>query len=122
MSPPKHSAPPTHPAPPPGPHTRRADLASRAWTEALAMTRPDPDPDPDPDSGPDPGPGRAPRPCGELAAAALREHSALSAALGRSVPLTALGPGGGTGALAAFLAVYAAQDESRTASARRREP
>ncbi len=99
-------SPPTRPAPPP--HTRRADLASRAWTEALAMTRP--------------GPGRAPRPCGELAAAALREHSALSAALGRSVPLTALGPGGGTGALAAFLAVYAAQDESRTASARRREP
>ncbi|MCX4818303.1 hypothetical protein OG601_47930 [Streptomyces sp. NBC_01239] len=115
MSPPTRSAPPTRPAPPPGPHTRRADLASRAWTEALAMTRPDPDPDP--------GPGRAPRPCGELAAAALREHSALSAALGRSVPLTALGPGGGgTGALAAFLAVYAAQDESRTASARRREP
>ena len=100
-------SPPTRPAPPP--HTRRADLASRAWTEALAMTRP--------------GPGRASRPCGELAAAALREHSALSAALGRSVPLTALGPGGGgTGALAAFLAVYAAQDESRTASARRREP
>lgn len=107
MSPPTPSAPPTRPAPPPGPHTRRADLASRAWTEALAMTRP----------------GRAARPCGELAAAALREHSALSAALGRSVPLTVLGPGGGgTGALAAFLAVYAAQDESRTASARRREP
>ncbi|MFJ2893230.1 hypothetical protein ACIO53_45120 [Streptomyces sp. NPDC087305] len=100
-------SPPTRPAPPPEPYTRRADLASRAWTEALAMTRP----------------GRAPRPCGELAAAALREHSALSAALGRSVPLTALGPdGGGTGALAAFLAVYAAQDESRTACARRREP
>ncbi|MFJ2162822.1 hypothetical protein [Streptomyces sp. NPDC087856] len=99
-------SPPTRPAPPPDPHTRRADLASRAWTEALAMTRP----------------GHASRPCGELAAAALREHSALSAALGRSVPLTALGPGGGTGALAAFLAVYAAQDESRTASARRCEP
>ncbi|MFF6992679.1 hypothetical protein [Streptomyces sp. NPDC010273] len=117
MSPPTPPAPPTRPAPPPGPHTRRADLASRAWTEARAMTRPDPD------SGPDSGPGRAPLPCGELAAAALREHSALSAALGRSVPLTALGPGGGgTAALAAFLAVYAAQDETRTACARRREP
>ncbi|WP_329240888.1 hypothetical protein OG223_52965 [Streptomyces sp. NBC_01478] len=104
------------PPPPPEPRTHRADLTSRAWAEALSMTHPHPDPRTRSGSGS----GRAQHPYGELAAAALHEHSALSAALGRSVPLTALGPaGGGVRALAAFLAVYAARHEQRTAPGRR---
>jgi hypothetical protein len=53
------------------------------------------------------GTGGAGCPSGELLAAALRSYSALSAGLGRLVPLTALGPdGGGVRGLTAFLAVY----------------
>jgi hypothetical protein len=108
------------PPPPPEPRTHRADLTSRAWAEALSMTRPHPGPRTGSGSGSGSGSGRAQHPYGELAAAALHEHSALSAALGRSVPLTALGPaGGGVCALAAFLAVYAARHEQRTAPGRR---
>ncbi|MDG9720193.1 hypothetical protein [Streptomyces sp. DH24] len=75
-------------------HTCRAELVSRAWSEALSM------------ACPGPGPGRGS--FGELAADALRAHSALSAGLGRSVPVTGLEPGGdGVRGLAVFLAVYA---------------
>ena len=88
-----------------------AELVSRAWTEALAMTSADPHPGPC--SGSD---GRADPGCpgpGELAAHALRAHSALAQGLGRCIPVTGLSPGGGgeVRALAAFLAVYAAHDE-----------
>lgn len=82
-------------APPaPARHAHTADLVARARTEALAMTSPAP--------GPGPGPG-------ELAARALRAHSSLARGLGRCIPVTGLEPGGGPRALAAFLAVYAAQ-------------
>ncbi|MGQ4437835.1 MULTISPECIES: hypothetical protein [unclassified Streptomyces] len=112
-------------AAPPAParHAHTADLVSRARTEALAMTAPAPAPAPDcgPDSvpglgsggGAGGGAGRGPIP-GELAARALRAHSTLAQGLGRSIPVTGLEPGGGPRALAAFLAVYAAQHTHRT--------
>ncbi|MGY1528594.1 hypothetical protein ACW69C_33395 [Streptomyces sp. MN3] len=71
--------------------------ASRAWSEALAMTREDTD--------------AAHRSRGELVAAALSAHRTLSRDFGRSVPVTALGPEGAPRGLAAFVAVYAAQRE-----------
>ncbi|MEU5367341.1 hypothetical protein ABZ354_28375 [Streptomyces sp. NPDC005925] len=93
--------------PTPGRHARRAELASLAWTEALTM------------AGPHPDPGPARRPPGELAADALRAHSALVAGLGRYVPVTCLEPGArgvhGVRGLAAFLAVYAAHYQRQDA-------
>lgn len=85
--------------PNPIPHPRKDQIASRAWAEALAMACGDA--------------GHAHRPQGELVAAALRAHRTLSRGLGQSVPVTALVPNGGVRALAAFLAVYAAQQEQR---------
>lgn len=77
---------------------RRDEIASRAWAEALAMA--------DGDAG---------RPAGELVAAALKAHRTLSRGLGQSVPVTALGPDDGVRGLAAFVAVYATQQEQRDA-------
>lgn len=71
--------------------------ASRAWAEALAMTREDT--------------GATHRSRGELVAAALSAHRTLSRDFGRSVPVTALGPDGAPRGLAAFVAVYAVQRE-----------
>ncbi len=85
------------PDPDPVPHPPRAEIASRAWVEALAMAG----------AGPEPA-HRAP---GELVAAALRAHLGLTRELGRSVPVAALGPDGGVPGLAAFLAVYAARPQ-----------
>ncbi|WP_370102287.1 hypothetical protein [Streptacidiphilus sp. MAP12-20] len=86
--------------PNPKPHARKAEIASRAWAEALSMSCA--------------VPGSAHRPSGELAAAALRAHGALSAGLGQCVPFTGLGPGGGgVRGLAAFLAVYAGEQEQQ---------
>lgn len=80
------------------PHTADAEIVTRAWAEARSMAG----------LGP-----RGGRPPGEVAAAALSAHGTLSAGLGRSVPFTALAPAGTTDSgvrqLAAFLAVYAAQ-------------
>jgi hypothetical protein len=80
------------------PHTADAEIVTRAWAEARSMAG----------LGP-----RGGRPPGEVAAAALSAHGALSAGLGHSVPFTALTPAGTTDSgvrqLAAFLAVYAAQ-------------
>ncbi|WP_329374943.1 hypothetical protein [Streptomyces sp. NBC_01483] len=77
---------------------RKAEIVSRAWAEACSMAGV--------------GPDRGHRPPGELAAAALRAHGALSTRFGRSVPFTMAGPKGcGMQGLAAFLAVYAAQQE-----------
>ncbi|MFK0063906.1 hypothetical protein ACIQTN_32330 [Streptomyces werraensis] len=84
----------------PVPHPGEDDIASRAWAEALEMAHGDPD--------------RAP---GELVAAALEAHRELSRALGRTVPVTALGPDGGVRGLAAFVAVYAARRDRRTGRA-----
>lgn len=81
------------------PHPRTDEIASRAWAEALAMAVGDADP--------------AHRPPGELVAAALKAHRTLSRSHGQSVPVTALGPDGGVRGLAAFVAVYAAQQEQR---------
>ncbi|MGX1915373.1 hypothetical protein ACWIID_42165 [Streptomyces phaeochromogenes] len=79
---------------------RKAEIASQALAEARSMA----------------GHGHGHRPPGDLAAAALRAHGTLSAGLGQSVPFTALGPGGGgVQGLAAFLAVYAAQQELQDA-------
>lgn len=92
-------------APAPAPHpgtrtrTRRDEIASRAWAEALAIACADPD--------------HARRPRGELMAAALQAHRTLTRGPGPSVPLTALGPHGDPRALAAFVAVYAAQQPPR---------
>lgn len=100
---------PLSPLPPLAPLTaltptteRRAELASRAWTEALTLAGPHPGPAPaTPPGGPRP-------PSGELVAAALRAHSALAAGLGRTIPVTGLEPGAlGIRGLATFLAVYA---------------
>jgi hypothetical protein len=89
---------PTTPTTTPTTPARKAEIVSRAWAEACSMAGADP--------------GRGHRPPGALAAAALRAHGTLSAGLGQGVPLTALGPaGGGVRGLAAFLAVYAAQQE-----------
>lgn len=89
------SAVPTSPPPPAYPD---AETVSRARAEALSMAGPA-------DRGA--GAGGAGHPHGELLAAALHSYSALSAGLGRLVPLTALGPdGGGVRGLTAFLAVY----------------
>lgn len=82
-------------------YQHRDEITSRAWAEALAMACGDAD--------------HAHRPPGELLAASLKVHRALSRGLGRSVPLTALGPDGGVLGLAAFVAVYATQ--SNTAAA-----
>jgi len=85
--------------PNPVPHLRKDEIASRACAEALAMACGDAD--------------HAHRPPGELVAAALKAHRTLSRGLGQSVPLTALGPDGGVRGLAAFVAVYAAQQGQR---------
>ncbi|MEU8577340.1 hypothetical protein [Streptomyces asoensis] len=83
-----------------GPHARQAEITSQAWAEALSMA----------------GAGPARRPPGELAAAALLAHSALSAGLGRGIPLTGLGPhAGSVRTLATFLAVYAHQHRHQQA-------
>ncbi|WP_328891868.1 hypothetical protein [Streptomyces sp. NBC_00316] len=87
------------PAPKPVPHPRKDEIVSRAWAEALAMAHGDAD--------------RTHRPPGELVAAALKAHRALSRGLKQNVPVTALGPDGGVRGLAAFVAVYAAQQEQR---------
>ncbi|MDQ0585838.1 hypothetical protein [Streptomyces rishiriensis] len=89
-------------------HARTAEITSRARTEARSMAGAGPDLTHRPQHGP-------------LAAAALRTHRRLSAGLRHSVPLTVLGPAGGTvHALTAFLAVYAAQDPDDTMTARDR--
>ncbi|MGW0877381.1 hypothetical protein ACWD3Z_44020 [Streptomyces sp. NPDC002740] len=81
----------------PQPPARKAEFASRARAEALAM------------AGAGPDVHHLP---GALAAAALRAHSTLSAGTGRSVPVTVFAAGGdGVRGLAAFLAVYAAEQE-----------
>ncbi|MFE1442318.1 hypothetical protein [Streptomyces sp. NPDC058739] len=91
--------------PPSERHARGAELASRAFVEALSMT------------GAGSGHGRTHLSAGELAADALRAHSALSTGLGRSIPVTGLGPGGGGArGLATFLAVYAGQCEQQDSS------
>ncbi|MGW0614954.1 hypothetical protein [Streptomyces sp. NPDC002788] len=90
------------PRPIPVPHARGDDetTASRAWAEALATTHGDTD-----------GAHRPHRFQGELVAAALSAHRTLSREFGRSVPVTALGPDGTARGLAAFVAVYAVQQE-----------
>jgi hypothetical protein len=85
--------------PNPVPHLRKDEIASRAWAEALAMACGEAD--------------HAHPPVGELVAASLKAHRTLSQGLGRSVPVTALGPDGGVLGLAAFVAVYAAQQGQR---------
>lgn len=80
------------------PHAHKDDIASSAWAEALAMACGDAD--------------HAHHPPGELLAASLKAHRTLSRGLGRSVPLTALGPDGGVLGFAAFVAVYATQSNS----------
>ncbi|MET7746862.1 hypothetical protein [Streptomyces sp. NPDC005385] len=93
-------APAPNPAVPvPHPCMRRDEIASRAWAEALAIACADPD--------------HARRPRAELMAAALQAHRTLTRGPGPSVPLTALGPHGDPRALAAFVAVYAAQQPPR---------
>lgn len=79
------------------PHPRKNEITSRAWAEALAMACGDAD--------------HTHRPPGELVAAALKAHRTLSRGLGQNVPVTALGPDGRVRGLAAFVAVYAAQQE-----------
>ncbi|MFE5602998.1 hypothetical protein ACFQ8O_27895 [Streptomyces coelicoflavus] len=83
--------------------------ASRAWAEALAVTRGDAD-----------RAGRTRHCRGELVAAALSAHRTLSRDFGRGVPVTALGPDGAPRGLAAFVAVYAVQRERERRI--RREP
>lgn len=83
----------------PTPNPRRDEIVSRAWAEALALA--------------DGHADHADRPVGELVAAALKAHRTLSRGLGQSVPVTALGPDGGVRGLAAFVAVYATQQERR---------
>ncbi|XMA35605.1 hypothetical protein O1157_00450 [Streptomyces albogriseolus] len=78
--------------------------ASRAWAEALAMTREDAD--------------AAHRSRGELVAAALSAHRTLSRDFGRGVPVTALGPDGTARGLAAFVAVYAVRQQRHERQAR----
>ncbi|WP_458077511.1 hypothetical protein [Streptomyces sp. EMB26] len=86
------------PRPIPVPHAPDdGTTASRAWSEALATTREDTD--------------AAHRSRGELVAAALSAHRTLSRDFGRSVPVTALGPDGAPRGLAAFVAVYAVQQQ-----------
>ncbi|MDL5205439.1 hypothetical protein [Streptomyces sp. ALI-76-A] len=81
------------------PHLRRDEIASRARAEALAMACADT--------------AHSHRPAGELVAAALKAHRTLSRGLGPGGPVTPLGPDAGVRGLAAFLAVYAAQQEHR---------
>lgn len=81
-------------------HAHKAEIASRAWDEARAMT------------------GMAPVPIrgasGELTAAALRAYGALSAGTGQHVPFTGLGLGAdGMRGLAVFLTVYATEREEQ---------
>lgn len=83
--------------PDPVPHSRPEEILSRARAEALAL------------AGEDRGRRHRTPDEGGLVAAALEAHRALSRDLGRSVPLTALGPDGGVRGLTAFLAVYAAR-------------
>ncbi|WP_329113045.1 hypothetical protein [Streptomyces sp. NBC_01465] len=85
------------PAPRPVRPARKDEIVSRAWAEALAMACGDSD--------------HAGRPPGELVAAALKVHRALSRGLKQGVPVTAFGPDGGVRGLAAFVAVYAAQQD-----------
>ncbi|MEV7346312.1 hypothetical protein [Streptomyces sp. NPDC093544] len=80
--------------PTPTTHAQKTDITSQATAQARSMAGLDP-------THSQPG-------C--PAAAALRAHSTLSAALGHSIPFTALGPTGAeVHGLAAFLAVYATQ-------------
>ncbi|MWA07987.1 hypothetical protein [Streptomyces sp. BA2] len=86
--------------PTPQPHAHKAEIASRAWDEARAMT------------------GTAPvhirGACGELTAAALKAYGALSAGTGQHVPFTGLGLGAdGMRGLAVFLTVYATEREEQ---------
>ncbi|MET8036736.1 hypothetical protein [Streptomyces sp. NPDC005345] len=83
----------------PAARTRSDENASQAWAEALAMACTHPD--------------HARRPRSELMAAALQAHRTLTRGPGPDVPLTALGPHGDPRALAAFVAVYAAQQHPR---------
>lgn len=92
-------APAPAPAPVPASRARRDETASQAWAEALATACTHPD--------------HARRPRGELMAAALQAHRTLTRGPGPGVPLTALGPHGDPRALAAFVAVYAAQQHPR---------
>ncbi|MGW6261609.1 hypothetical protein [Streptomyces sp. NPDC055085] len=87
------------PDPVPASRTRRDETASQAWAEALAKACTHPD--------------HACRPRSELMAAALQAHRTLTRGPGPGVPLTALGPHGDPRALAAFVAVYAAQQHPR---------
>ncbi|WP_230195129.1 hypothetical protein [Streptomyces coriariae] len=80
------------------------DPDSPAWAAARLMT------------GAPSGHGR--RPPGDLVATALRMCRTLSAGLGAGLPFTVLGPGGGgVRGLAAFLAVYATQQQVQDAQA-----
>ncbi|MFE9683943.1 hypothetical protein [Streptomyces sp. NPDC006285] len=81
------------------PQPRKDEITSRAWAEALAMACGVAD--------------HTHRPPGELVAAALQAHRALSRGLGQNVQVTALGPAGAVRGLAAFVAGYAAQRPSR---------
>ena len=83
-----------NPDPNPAPHPRGAEIATRARAEALATACADAD-------------QAAHQPPGELVAAALGAHRRLSRGLGRSVPVTVLGPDGDVCGLVAFVAVYA---------------
>ncbi|KUM99175.1 hypothetical protein AQI95_40510 [Streptomyces yokosukanensis] len=85
------------PDPNPVPHLSKDEIASWAWAEVLTMACADAE--------------HAHRPPGELVAAALKAHRTLSRGLRQSVPVTALGPDGGVRGLAAFVAVYAAQQD-----------
>ncbi|MER7173050.1 hypothetical protein [Streptomyces mesophilus] len=69
-------------------HRRKDEMVSRAWAQALAMTRGDGEP-------------------AELVAAALEAHRALSHGFKQNVAVTALAPNGAVSGLAAFVAVYA---------------
>ncbi|MFI9754697.1 hypothetical protein [Streptomyces collinus] len=95
----------------PVPHARDDETtASRAWAEALAMTRGDANRS-----------DRAHRSQGELVAAALSAHRTLSREFGRSVPVTALGPDDASRGLAAFVAVYAVQQAREQRGQRARQ-
>lgn len=85
------------PAPKPAPHAHGdRTSSSRAGAQAPATA---------------PGDAAPRRPPGELMAAALKTHRMLSRGLGQNVALTPLGPDGAARGLAAFVAVYAAQQE-----------
>lgn len=70
------------------------------------MPHPDPHPAPRQRAAEPPSPAWT-----DALAAALSAHRTLARGLGRSVPLTALCADGGASGLAAFVAVYAAQQD-----------